>query len=194
MENETDIQQKIEARLAELPQDVRDAINASDLDEKVRAIGEKFSLHIDQMGILGDEVMLAMLGFTPLGGFAGELAAQLHIAPAMADTLAAEINSDIFVSIRESMKQFTEARAAGAPAPAPATPAAPVAIGPTTIVVAKPAAVPLSPDMHAAEAMLSKTVVQVAPPAAVSDSAAHVPLKEATPMTYQADPYREPIE
>jgi hypothetical protein len=197
-EEPNDIEQKIEARMAELPEDVRNAINDGGLDEKVRAIGQKFNLHIDQIGALGDEVMLALLGFTPLAAFAGELATQLSLDPVLAQTIVAEINSSIFLSIRESMQKFTEGRAAtqpivdakptamtspvSAPAvsvPVPAAPALPAVIGLTTPVVAKPAVPPLSPDMHAAETMMSKTVVQIQP---------------VTPPIYKADPYREPVE
>jgi hypothetical protein len=213
MPEQNDIQQKIEARMAELPEDVRNAINDDGLDEKIKAIGQKFNLHIDQIGALGDEVMLALLGFTPLAGFAGELAAQLSLDPVLAQTIVAEINSSIFVSIRESMQKFAEGRSTPLPAPdtkpaatmtpsapapivapsAPApAPALPAVIGPTTQVIAKPTtAPPLSPDMHAAETIMSKTVVQVAPQTPVAPVA---PVDPAQPLSYKADPYREPVE
>jgi hypothetical protein len=210
-----DIQQKIEARMAELPEDVRNAINDDGLDEKIRVIGQKFNLHIDQIGALGDEVMLALLGFTPLAGFAGELAAQLSLDSVLAQTIVAEINNSIFLSIRESMQKFAEGRSipppvpdtkpaatmmpsAPAPSVAPAAPtpvaALPAVIGPTTQVIAKPATPPpLSPDMHAAETIMSKTVVQIQPTTDPKQPTTD-PKQPTTPPIYKADPYREPVE
>lgn len=208
MPEHDDIQQKIEARLAELPEDVRNAINDNDLDAKVRSIGQKFNLHIDQIGGLGDEVMLVMLGFTPLEGFAGALATQLSLDPVLAQTITAEVNTSIFLSIRESMKKFTEERAAVEPTPdamppaVVATPPTPAVVGLTTQVIAKPTAPPpLSPDMHEAEKLLSTSTVQVPASPTTSQGAVPAPpviptaaVDPAKPQLYKADPYREPVE
>jgi hypothetical protein len=161
-QNQNNIEQQIATRMAELPEDVRNAINDNDLDNKVRAIGQKFNLHIDQIGALSDEVMLAMLGFAPLEGFAGALATNLSLDPVLAQTITAEVNTSIFLSIRESMKNFAEKRSAppaaqdAAPPAVAGAPTTPAVVGLTTQVIAKPTTPPpLSPDMHEAEKILS---------------------------------------
>ena len=94
--------------MAELPADVRSAIQAADLDQKVRAVGEKHQLHIDQIGELGDETLLAMLGFSPLETLDKRLSEALSISPEAGAALATDLGTEVFGSIRESMKKFTE--------------------------------------------------------------------------------------
>jgi hypothetical protein len=167
---EQNSEQLVKDRLAELPADVRDAIQSSDLDVKVQTIGTKNSLHVDQIGELSDEVMLTMLGFLPLESFASRLSQVLNVAPAVGDTLAADINTEIFGPIRESMKNWAQKK--NAPAPIEETrPAA-------AIPVAAPK-LPINPELQKVDVMLSEKTLSptVAP---------------ANPI-YKADPYREPI-
>lgn len=138
--------QQIQQRLAELPADVRAAITAADLEDKIRAIGAQNSLHIDQIGELGDETLLAMLGFSPLESFAKRLTTALNLAPEVGEKLAADVGVEIFTPIRESMKKF------GAPTTLPTPPVPPVAL-------AKEGAPPVSP----ADVMLTQKTAQVAP-------------------------------
>lgn len=193
---DTDAVKQIQDRLAELPADVRAAIQDAELDKKVREVGAKNNLHIDQIGELGDEVMLAMLGFSPLESFGARLAQVLAMDPAAADKLAADIGTEIFAPIRESMKKWAAERAA----PAPKVDAQPAAVlqssqGPTLTQgsprsdlnpSAKP---PVPPDMHKADVILSQPTVSpiAAPlPASAAQPAPQSPL-------YKSDPYREPV-
>jgi len=184
---EQDAIQQVQQRLAELPADVQAAIQSSDLHTKITTIGAKYQLHIDQVGELEDEVMLAMLGFAPLEGLGAQLTRGLNLAPDVGEKLAADIHTQIFASIRESMKAFSAKKAAAAnPAPAPAVPAA-VATTPAT--PSAPAKPPVAPDMHKADVVLSEKTVST-PPAATAPAATGAP---ATPPIYKADPYREPV-
>lgn len=171
---DNDALKQIEQRLAELPTDVRAAIQDSALDTNIRAIGERHKLHIDQMGELGDETMLAMLGFSPLETFGRRLSSTLNLAPEAGEAIAGDISREIFGSIRESMKKFAEARKT----PSPTAPVQPVAATPQG--PAAPQKPPLSPEMHQAEVMLSQKTVSLAP------AATEKPI-------YKADPYREPV-
>jgi hypothetical protein len=60
---EPELEKQVQARLAELPADVRAAIQSADFAKKMQAIGNGHRLHIDQLAALEDEVMLVMLGF-----------------------------------------------------------------------------------------------------------------------------------
>ena len=68
---EQELQKKIQARFAELPEDIQKAVQSADVDKKVRDIAAKNQLHVDQSGALGDEVLMAMMGFTDMAEFAG---------------------------------------------------------------------------------------------------------------------------
>lgn len=218
---ENDMQQKIEQRLAELPEDVQAAIASSDFDEKVRTIGQAQGLHIDQMEALSDEVMLAMLGFVGMDDLAKGVEQQVRLDPAKAQAITDAVNKEIFLPIRESMKAWADGKKGGgtppATPPAPAQsvvmpssapkPAMPPAQTPNTPVAAPapssasaPAPQPAqAPNLAAADAILSEKKVAAPAPAAgatlATPAASPMPkVDPAQPQTYKADPYREPVE
>lgn len=167
MENNT--AENIEKRLAELPEDVRNAVLAVEWEEKVRTIANKHSLHIDQTGALGDTTLMAMLGFFTMDEYPERIAQELTIPVDTASTIAAEVNAEVFLPIRDSLRKFTET-AVKPTEPAPVVPSA----------VRTP-----KPDLSAAEDMLqAKTVTIPALPAIQQETP--------KPAAYNADPYREP--
>ncbi|HWB33828.1 MAG TPA: hypothetical protein VG753_00690 [Candidatus Paceibacterota bacterium] len=112
-----DITKQIEARLEQLPEDIRNAILASDFDQKIQAIGKAHNLHIDQSQQLGNETLLVMLGVSPMSGFSDDIAREVRISKGDADKIIADINAQIFAPIRESMKHaYEEASAPAEPA------------------------------------------------------------------------------
>lgn len=124
----TDIRQLIDQRLAELPVDVRQAIQSADVEQHITDIGETNHLHIDQIGALQDETLLVMLGFSDPAEFPDQLQKRLSIPAEQAAIIAANVSDEIFETIRESMRKFMEEQArkeegTSAPIPAPSTPA-----------------------------------------------------------------------
>src|SRR5579872_2168786 len=121
-----DTTQLVQQRFAELPGEVKAAIESNDLGNKVRTIGARHQLHIDQTGELEDEVMLAMLGFSELEDMAGRISTALRVPPEVAQKIAQEVSNEIFTPIRESLKKFTASKASpittptSVPAPLPA--------------------------------------------------------------------------
>lgn len=177
---DNDMPQQIEKRLAELPEDVRNAVLSVEWEQKVQAIAAKNALHIDQAGALGDTTLMAMLGFFDMADFPSHLAQELAVPPEKASAIAAEVSSEVFMPIRESLRKFTE-RAK------PAQPAAQV-VAP----VPPPAQTP-KPDLSAAERMLeNKTVSTPAVPAPAASAAPVIKQEPPKPAAYSADPYREP--
>lgn len=169
---EEDVQKQIEARLAELPADVQNAIGSSDLEAKLNAIGAKHQLHIDQIGYLQDETLLVMLGFADPTEFAPQLESNLKVPKAIAETLAREVTEEIFVPIRESMKTFTESQSR--------------LEGTAASLEGAPKSLDLKAESYSADTMLAeKTVTR---PASVPPPKTPPPM----PALYKADPYREP--
>lgn len=166
---------QIQKRMAELPPDIQAAIQSADLGAKLHAIGTKHKLHIDQVGELEDEVLLAMLGFSPIEALPKKFEQGLKLPEAEAQALGNDVGTEIFGPIRESMKKFTESR--NAPSVTPDTkPAAVVLETPATPAKATPVA-PVTP----ADVMLSEKTVSVPPSAPVAEK-----------PVYKTDPYREP--
>ncbi|MBP9711273.1 MAG: hypothetical protein KBD50_03410 [Candidatus Pacebacteria bacterium] len=191
------LEQKISARMAELPDNVRQAIVSSDLEKKIQTIGGKHRLHLDQMGKLEDETLLVMLGFAEPDEFATNLASQIGIAQSEAQAIAEDLGNEVFLPIRQSMQDFLEESSLLETLSEATKDVIPPASGvgsPTVPVAPKPAPVPPvpsapAPQSHPSDMMLSQKTVTV-PPAPANTPAAP-PQK---PTNYKADPYREPPE
>jgi hypothetical protein len=193
------LEQQIKERFMQLSPDIQRAIQSSDTEEKLRRIGEEYKLHIDQVGALGDEVRLVMLGFADPEKFSGTLIEQAHISVEEASKIADEVAEKIFQPIRESMQRFmeereldevaetTETRPASEPSNTlPAIkppPVGPMNESPFVGRVDEPGKQPaVQPSMPMAEKILTQPTV--APPAATNPN----------PRLYKTDPYREPAE
>lgn len=181
---EDDITKKVQDRYAELPADVKKAVESADLNTRIQTIGVKNRLHLDQMGVLQDETLLVMLGFESPDNFVNALTKALNISPSQAAAVSTDINSAVFAPIRESLKKFSTPSQTSVPTPAqtPAPTPTPVAVksvpAPITSVATTPKSqVPLAPHPH--DLMLVEKTVTT-PPAA--------PEK---PANYKTDPYRE---
>ena len=192
---EQDIQTQIQTRMAELPEDVRAAVQSADFGNKVHTIGTKHQLHIDQIGLLEDEVLLVMLAFSDPEEFVQNLVEQLHVQEDVANIIADEVSNDILLPIRTSIQEFMESRAVRAIRDAareslhelPTTPQTPP-VRPVEQI---------KPTYEAADAVLAGTTVTVSAPVA-QPSATSVSQTPSTPekttRNYTTDPYLEPIE
>ena len=135
-----DTKDQIEQRLAELPDDVREAVLSAELGNHVRTIGQAHGLHIDQIGKLEDETMLVMLGFFEPNQFNTQLEQQLLIPAADAATLAAEISEQVFAPIRASLEGFMRTKRSETPdvrMPSSVSAPAVTEIPPTPIAITK---------------------------------------------------------
>lgn len=185
---ENDISQQIEKRLAELPEDVRNAVLSVEWEQKVQAIAQKHALHIDQSGALGDTTLMAMLGFFDMADFASHITQEVGIPANTASAIATEVSNEVFTPIRDSLRKFIEG---ASKTEAPAAPSAPAA------VKAAPAPQP-KPDLSAAETMLQGKTISTPPVATPIVAPASAPSTPAVkeeppkPQNYAADPYREP--
>ena len=199
-----DLTQKIKDRLEELPEDIQKAVQSADMDKKIQEIGAKNALHLDQIGNLGDEVYMVMLGFTDPGEFAENIAKELNVPKEKAEAIAKDIGTALFIPIRESMQQFMEELTLheaileeGKAPTAQTLPTAPIAIT-KPLIPPVPVTKPTQP--HPADLMLTQKTVTTAPttpkpatpPASVQATKPATP--PVTPQPYKADPYREPAE
>ncbi|OGG44333.1 hypothetical protein A2841_04130 [Candidatus Kaiserbacteria bacterium RIFCSPHIGHO2_01_FULL_48_10] len=101
-------QQLIRERLAQIPKEVRDAINAVDLRPRLQKITEKYQLHIDQAGVLENETLFVMLGLEAPNDFPGNITRELKIPAAQAQLITTSVNEEIFMPIREALRKMFE--------------------------------------------------------------------------------------
>ena len=88
-----------------LPEDLREAIVSFETVDAVNEIGDKYDLHIDQVGTLGDEVGRVMIGVSSFKDFTVRLKEKLNIDSEKAQTIAHDVNVNIFLKIREILKK-----------------------------------------------------------------------------------------
>ena len=176
----------IQQRLAELPQDVRRAIESADLHARITEIGTEHKLHVDQVGALEDETLLVMLGFSDPAEFPDTLQKHLSISAEEAALIANNINEEVFQTIRDSMRTFMESREEPAPAPPPTSPKASQGGAPQPQRPPAPQPSPVAPPPGARpmQAPPQKPFVSPPPPASLGGTqgiALSVPLAPATP-------------
>lgn len=161
------LQKTLQQRMTELPPDIQEAIRSADFTKKLQSIGQKYLLHIDQLGTLENEVLMVMLGFVNPEDLVSNIVSELKVPLVTANLIATDVSQELFLPIRESMKKFS-----GLAAQPTAQPIHPVQ--PTVAV--------------ASAALQQPTVTPVAamPPAATDPNK---PTKQ-----YSTDPYHEPIE
>lgn len=130
---EDELTQKIMQRLAELPEDVRRAVQGSDMAKKIEALGVTHKLHIDQVGELENETLMVMLGFIKPEAFESQITNSLHLPAETAKQIATDINRDVFTAVRASLRRFTEEKALQKPT----IPSSPAAMHPADIVLSE---------------------------------------------------------
>jgi len=79
-----------------------DVVNI-DLEEKIKKIGEKNGLHVDEMGILREEIKRTISGSLPNKDFPNKIKAELGLNDEKTDLIIKDINSQIFNNIKTLM-------------------------------------------------------------------------------------------
>jgi len=101
-------EQILKARFEQLPEDVRGAITATPWREKLKKISEKHNLHIDQAGHLGEETAIVMFGLDHTDNLVANIAKHVEVSEEKAEAIAEDLNREIFLKVRESLKKIFE--------------------------------------------------------------------------------------
>lgn len=97
--------EEIQKKFALLSDDIKKAITSVDTSKSLQSIGEKYKLHIDQIGMLGEETGFVMLGLTHPTKFTSDLKNKLGLDDEIIKKIAEDVNVQIFRPIRESLKK-----------------------------------------------------------------------------------------
>lgn len=100
--------EQVQSAFEKLPQELKDAISSADVMGKIRDIGNRHNLHIDQIGELVDQVGLVMLGLKRSSDFVHDASTKLGIGSADAQAIANDINSEVFSAIKTNMREIEE--------------------------------------------------------------------------------------
>lgn len=97
--------EQLEEAFNNLPEDIKDAIQSSDLLKDVQLVGYGNKLHIDQIGALGEEVGYVLLGLTKINNFLPRVEKRLQLSPGLAANIVSDINTRIFAPMKESLRK-----------------------------------------------------------------------------------------
>ena len=78
--------------------------------EKLRKISDKHNLHIDQAGHLGEETVLVMFGIEHANNLVANITKHAEVTEEKAEAIAEDLNREIFLKVRESLKKISEER------------------------------------------------------------------------------------
>ncbi len=98
----------IEEQFQKLPEEVQYALTSPHITEKIKEIAEKNGLLLDQMEALYDITSYVMLGLLPSDRYTSTLAREMNISEKQAKIITDEINNEVFLEIRNSMREFEE--------------------------------------------------------------------------------------
>jgi hypothetical protein len=98
--------QEILNQIDKLPKELQEAYFSVDIDNVIFKIGETNSLHVDQIGLLANQVGLVIVGLTKPQDFLGNLVSELGISRDEAGKITQDINEQVFLPIRDSLKKI----------------------------------------------------------------------------------------
>ncbi|MBI2045989.1 MAG: hypothetical protein HYT28_01025 [Parcubacteria group bacterium] len=99
--------EQFEEKFNALPKDIQEAIVASDTENTIRGIGQKYHLHIDQIGELMEATDFVMLGVSPPKEYIRDLYQRFESEDKeKVRQIAHDVNEQVFQKIKESLKQI----------------------------------------------------------------------------------------
>ena len=105
-----DTKEILKDQFKKLPKDIQDAILAVDLRSKMQFITKKNNLHVDQAETLENEAVFVMLGLEHPDNLVANIAKHVEVSEEKAEAIAEDLNREIFLKVRESLKKIFEER------------------------------------------------------------------------------------
>lgn len=99
-------QNNLKQKFKGLPADLQDAIFDIDNAAVIEAVAKKYGLNVERAGELADEVGLLMVGAIHPKNFISNLNRRLGTDPETTKKIAQEINEQIFLKVKESLRKI----------------------------------------------------------------------------------------
>jgi hypothetical protein len=90
-----------------IPEQFKQFANSVELYDQCEALGEKFGLHIDQVGELDAEIRDILTGASESKDFTQHIVERLEITPKLANDIAQEVTKSIFGALRANLQPQT---------------------------------------------------------------------------------------
>lgn len=91
-----------------IPAQLKELARSPDLYIQSEKIGNKFNLHIDQIGELDAEIRDVLGGYSKSSDFIKHIMERLEIDRITADKITEEVNKEVFSSIREQLQKMQD--------------------------------------------------------------------------------------
>lgn len=98
-------EQIIQDAFNRLPEVVQDAITDGHVRPAMRALSDKYNLHLDKWTILENEIMFALLGLSDPAELTEHIANQVRIPTEQAASIASDVSRDIFGPIQQNLQK-----------------------------------------------------------------------------------------
>lgn len=105
--------QKFDERISALPEKIKDAISDSKYQLFIYNTGNKYSLNIDQIGMLEDITMKVMVGILSPDKYEEEIKSKISIEESKIKQITLEINENVFKNIKEILKSSWDKKEEG---------------------------------------------------------------------------------
>lgn len=103
------VQKIFKEQFQKLPPELKAAITASDLRQKLFVLTQKYRLHIDKAATLENEVVMVLMGMEDPEEFVRNIERELGIDASSAQALAKDVSEQIFHPIRTRLDEFLKA-------------------------------------------------------------------------------------
>ena len=94
----------IKEQFEELPESVQAAVEDAGVEKKLRALSEKYKLHLDQWVLLENEIMLTLLGLAEPEDMVANVAKEVGIDKELAQKIVNDIAVQVFGPIRAQLQ------------------------------------------------------------------------------------------
>lgn len=92
-----------QAKFDALPQQVKDFMNSNEIPNKITAIGEKYGLHIDQIGTIQEETAAVILGIAKPEDFVDFIEERANLSTEKAISVATDVNVQVLIPVKNIM-------------------------------------------------------------------------------------------
>ncbi len=91
-----------------IPKEILEAIKSSSVYSKLESIGARYNLLLDQIGQLEVDTRMVLIGKLPSVKFIDTVARDLEIDKEISEKIVKDINEEIFMPLRESIRKVQE--------------------------------------------------------------------------------------
>ncbi len=111
--------------MADVPPQIRDFFASGKVDTIATNLAQKYRLHVDQAAIVEREIILLLLGLETPQEFTQALTEEARLSQQVISGIMQDVNTQIFVPLREQIRSVTSPASPGATQSTTATPAPP---------------------------------------------------------------------